>query len=359
MIIRSEMKLGFDDVMIEPTLQSMTNITSRKGIELRVRYHFLHSDTTWYGIPIVASNMDHTGTLRMAAALSDRWMLTMLRKSLTVKQALLEDIVNTSLYKTCDLIDLPFVGLSMGVSEEDFNRVDEWYMHLEEQLTCSWSDRNVYVNIDVANGYLSSITKTIEKVAKLFPKVTIIAGNVVSSYRALELFKAGADIIKVGIGSGSVCTTREKTGVGYPQLSAIIECSDAIKNVGGYIMSDGGCRVPGDIVKAFGAGADFVMLGNMLAGHDECGTKEFYGMSSKTAHNKHGTGGKHLTAEGKSVILPSKGSVDNTLQDILGGIRSACTYVGVTTLKDLCGQTAFIRVREQQNKSLDAFVVQE
>jgi GMP reductase len=165
----------------------------------------------------------------------------------------------------------------------------------------------------------------------------------------------------VGIGPGSVCTTRVKTGVGYPQLSAIIECADAAHGLGGLIISDGGCTTPGDVAKAFGAGADFVMLGGMLAGHEECGGELiekngqqyslFYGMSSATAMEKHVGGiADYRASEGKTAEVPFRGKVENTVLDILGGIRSTCTYVGAAHLKELSKRTTFIRVSEQENR---------
>ena len=188
-----------------------------------------------------------------------------------------------------------------------------------------------------------------------------MAGNVVTGEMVEELILAGADIIKVGIGPGSVCTTRIKTGVGYPQLSAIVECADAAHGLGGHIISDGGCRVPGDVAKAFGGGADFVMLGGMLAGHAESGGeivevdgkkfRQFYGMSSKTAMDKHAGGvAGYRASEGKTVQVPYHGGVAETVRDILGGVRSACTYVGASKLKELSKRTTFIRVAEQHNE---------
>ncbi len=192
------------------------------------------------------------------------------------------------------------------------------------------------------------------------PDSIIIAGNVVTGEMVEELLLSGADIVKVGIGPGSVCTTRIKTGVGYPQLSAIIECADAAHGLSGQIISDGGCTNPGDIAKAFGAGADFVMLGGMFAGHDECGgdvverdgkrVMLFYGMSSETAMSKHSGGvADYRASEGKTVHVPYRGPVDDTVKDILGGLRSACTYVGAHQLKELTKRTTFVRVREQHN----------
>jgi GMP reductase len=211
--------------------------------------------------------------------------------------------------------------------------------------------------MDIANILLILLKKT----RKVFKDKVIIAGNVVTGEMVEELILSGADIVKVGIGPGSVCTTRVKTGVGYPQLSATIECADAAHGLGGHIIADGGCKMPGDVAKAFGAGADFVMLGGMLAGHDESGGqviekdgkkyKEYYGMSSKTAMEKHSGGvANYRASEGKTVTIPYRGPVANTLQDVLGGVRSTCTYVGARKLKELSKRTTFIRVLEQENQ---------
>merc|ERR1712039_412825 len=201
----------------------------------------------------------------------------------------------------------------------------------------------------------------IRKIRAKYPAKTIMAGNVVTKEMTEELIFSGADIIKVGIGPGSVCTTRKQTGVGYPQLSAVIECADAAHGLGGRVVSDGGCTCPGDLSKAFGAGADFVMLGGMLAGHDESGGelmetspgvfhKIFYGMSSDTAMTKHAGGvAEYRSSEGKTVRVPYRGPIEATMNDILGGIRSACTYVGAKELRELSKRTSFIRVTQQLN----------
>jgi len=215
--------------------------------------------------------------------------------------------------------------------------------------------------IDVANGYSEQFVHFVRRVREAHPKHTIIAGNVVTGEMVEELVLSGADIVKVGIGPGSVCTTRKKTGVGYPQLSAVIECADAAHGLNAHIISDGGCTTPGDIAKAFGAGADFVMIGGMLAGHDESAGdlvetpkgkfKDFYGMSSATAMKKHvGQVANYRASEGKHVLVPYRGPVTNTVQDILGGLRSCCTYVGAKELKALCKCTTFIRVTQQTNE---------
>ena len=235
-----------------------------------------------------------------------------------------------------------------------------------------------YICIDVANGYSESFVAFVRKVRSTFPTHVIIAGNVVTSEMTEELILSGADIVKVGIGPGSVCTTRIKTGVGYPQLSAVIECADAAHGLGGHIIADGGCTCPGDVAKAFAGGADFVMLGGMFAGHDEGGGEvitrafqtneilvtsegehfarelkqfvKFYGMSSEAANNKHFGGLKNYRAsEGREVLVPYKGALEPTVVDILGGLRSACTYVGASKLKYLPKCATFIRTNKQFN----------
>merc|ERR1719152_375194 len=217
-----------------------------------------------------------------------------------------------------------------------------------------------FICIDVANGYAVAFVKCIRDVRAKYPEKTIMAGNVVTKEMTEELIFSGADIVKVGIGPGSVCTTRKQTGVGYPQLSAVIECSDAAHGLGGRIVSDGGCTCPGDVAKAFGGGSDFVMLGGMLAGHEECTGdvieangeyfKVFYGMSSDTAMKKHAGGvAEYRSSEGKTVKVPYRGPIDETIRDILGGIRSACTYVGAANLREISKRTSFIRVTQQLN----------
>lgn len=196
-----------------------------------------------------------------------------------------------------------------------------------------------------------------------FPDLVIIAGNVVTGDMTTELILKGADIVKCGIGPGSVCTTRIQTGVGYPQLSAIIECADAAHGLNGHIVADGGCTTTGDIAKAFGAGADFVMIGGMFAGHNEGGGEKiyekdhsepvgirFYGMSSDTANTKHFGGLKNYRAsEGREIIVPYRNEIASTVQEILGGLRSCCTYVGSRTLKSLPKCTTFVRTNKTHN----------
>jgi GMP reductase len=215
--------------------------------------------------------------------------------------------------------------------------------------------------LDVANGYTELFVSFLKRVRAAFPKHTIIAGNVVTGEMCEELILSGADIVKVGIGPGSVCTTRKLTGVGYPQLSAVVECADAAHGLGGLVVSDGGCTCPGDVAKAFGAGADFVMMGGMLAGHAEGGGedvviggqhfRQFYGMSSEVAMEKYSGGvADYRASEGKSTHVPYRGPAKDTILQILGGIRSSCTYVGAKSLKEISKRTTFIRVTAQLNE---------
>jgi GMP reductase len=241
----------------------------------------------------------------------------------------------------------------MGITRADFDKFKRVMARAAEHIE--------YVCVDVANGYHENFVQFIEKLRVGFPGITLMAGNVVTGDMTEALILAGVDIVKVGIGPGSVCTTRNMTGVGYPQLSAVIECADAAHGLGGQICADGGCTVPGDLAKAFGGGADFVMLGGMFAGHDECSGelierdgrkfKCFYGMSSKAAMDKYSGGvAQYRASEGKEVLIDYRGPVEYTLQEILGGVRSACTYVGAHKLKELTKRTTFVRVSQQINE---------
>lgn len=343
MRIEYEVKLGFKDVMIRP---KRSTLKSRALVDLNRTYMFRHTQKTWTGIPVIAANMDTVGTFAMAEELARYGLLTAVHKHYTVEDW------SRFLEKGKPTI-FNHIMVSSGTSEEDFSK-------LREILRCN--PRIEFICIDVANGYTEYFVDFVKKARHTFPDKLIAAGNVVTGEMVEELVLAGADMIKVGIGPGSVCTTRVKTGVGYPQLSAIIECADAAHGLKGLIIADGGCTCPGDVAKAFGAGADFVMLGGMFAGHDECGGEvldingdrcvEFYGMSSSTAMEKYSGGiAEYRASEGKTVIVPYRGGVEGTIQDILGGIRSTCTYVGAAKLKELAKRTTFIRTAEQENRT--------
>jgi GMP reductase len=342
MRIEDEIKLDFKDVLFRP---KRSTLASRKEVDLNRTYKFKHSNYEWTGVPIMAANMDGVGTVQMAGALANYGMFTCLVK--TYDESDIVDALNS--------VDARRFAVSTGTNDRDFQKL---------LRVINSAPEIEFICIDVANGYSEHFADYVGKVRMQFPMHTIIAGNVVTADMTQELILRGADIVKVGIGPGSVCTTRIQTGVGYPQLSAIIECADAAHGLGGHIIADGGCTCPGDVAKAFGAGADFVMLGGMLAGHDEGGGQliedftynpkklfvEFYGMSSDTAMDKHHGGvAEYRSSEGRTVRIPYKGCVKDTVKDILGGLRSTCTYVGASTLKQLSKCTTFIRVTKQFN----------
>lgn len=345
MRIISELKLDFNDVLIRP---KRSTLKSRQDVDLNRTFAFVNSNVEHSSIPIFASNMDTTGTFEIAVKLAEQKMVTALNKHYTIEQweNHLKYLRENNLWE-----NLKYYCVSTGIANSEIQMID---------LIFEKAPMIPFIMIDVANGYTESFVETVKKVRQKWENKILIAGNVVTGEMTEELILAGADIVKVGIGSGSVCTTRTVTGVGYPQLSAIIECADAAHGLKGHIIADGGCVVPGDIVKAFGAGADFVMLGGMFSGYDESGGelvmrngveyKKFYGMSSKTAMIKHtGDIANYKASEGKEVLVPYKGMIYTIILQILGGLRSACTYVGASKLKELSKRTTFVRVNNQTN----------
>ena len=371
MRIEEDIKLDYKDVLIRP---KRSTLRSRSQVILSRKFSFRHSKSDYEGIPIMASNMDGVGTFEMADKLAEGNIFTCLVKTYTADE-LVEYFAPIAYIpeRTAN------VAMSIGTSDEDWCKLEIVHHIVKDKLK--------YVCMDIANGYSDHFAQHVKKVRDKFPNLVIIAGNVVTGEMTEELILNGADIVKVGIGPGSVCTTRIQTGVGYPQLSAVIECADAAHGLGGHIIADGGCSCPGDVAKAFAAGADFVMLGGMLAGHDEGGgevitryyeTSEleyqvgehlanrvhkveekqfitFYGMSSDAANTKHFGGLKeYRSSEGREVMVPYRGEVAQTVQNILGGVRSTCTYVGANTLKQLSKCTTFIRVNNQFNRTYES-----
>ena len=339
MRIEEEIKLDYSDVLFRP---KRSTLKSRKDVDLNRKYTFKHSRLSWKGIPIIASNMDGVGEIDVAKKLSSHKLMTASTKQHDINQI-------GTIYKKNIFFDS--IALSCGTSKDSYNRLNSILKKYPKFK---------FICIDVANGYSENFSNFVSEVRKKYPKKTIIAGNVVTADMTQELVLSGADIVKVGIGPGSVCTTRIQTGVGYPQLSAVMECADAAHGLGAHIIADGGCTCPGDVAKGFGAGADFVMLGGMLAGHkegggdiiEENGTKfiEFYGSSSEEANEKHYGGlANYRSSEGKKVKIQMKNSLDSTIRDILGGVRSSCTYVGASSLKQLSKCTTFVRVNNQYN----------
>ena len=377
MRIDQDVKLDYKDVLIRP---KRSTLGSRKEVDLERKFTFRNyapdfpeniEDYLYRGVPIMAANMDGVGTFAIADKLAEGGLFTCLVKTYGI-----EELVN---YFNAGILERTNnVAYSMGITDKDFNKFQNVYGAVDSGCI-------KYVCVDVANGYSERFAEFIRKLRNTYPHIVIIAGNVVTGEMTEELILAGADIVKVGIGPGSVCTTRIQTGVGYPQLSAVIECADAAHGLGGHIIADGGCTCPGDVAKAFAAGADFVMLGGMLAGHNEGGgeviTKryvtnelkpipkmsgtvyyedervieekqfvQFYGMSSDAANTKHFGGLKdYRSSEGREVLVPYRGEVARTVQDLLGGIRSTCTYAGAKTLKQLSKCTTFVRCTQQFN----------
>ena len=381
MRIEEDMKLDYKDVLIRPkrsTLGSRKEVDLSRGYTFRNYKPYVATDVLpdgypagpyferhWRGTPIMASNMDGVGTFDIADTLAEQGMFTCLVKTYSVEEL-------TNYFNAQNTNRTEYVAMSIGITDADREKFDAVYKEVGLKLK--------FVCIDVANGYSERFATFVRKFRTQYNHVVIIAGNVVTGEMTEELLLNGADIIKVGIGPGSVCTTRIQTGVGYPQLSAVIECADAAHGLGGHIIADGGCTCPGDVAKAFAGGADFVMLGGMLAGHDEGGgeviTKhyangeatlldngnyvphyeqkqfvQFYGMSSEAANAKHFGGLKeYRSSEGREILVPYRGAIETTTQDLLGGIRSTCTYVGAAKLKHLPKCATFIRCSDTHNR---------
>jgi len=344
MRIEEDIKLDYSNVLIRP---KRSTLTSRFDVDMDRTFQFVHSKREWTGVPIMAANMDTVGTFAMHKALSEFKMITCIAKHYN--------------YDKDNWWKIPYIGpnhldslcVMGGISKEDIQAISEIYLNT----------RPAFIGLDVANGYTISFVDALKRLREKLPEATIIAGNVVTADMTQELILAGADIVKVGVGPGSVCTTRIKTGVGYPQLSAVMECADAAHGLNGHMIADGGCNNSGDIAKAFAAGADFVMVGGMLAGHDECDGElifeddveepvgmKFYGMSSNTAMDRHKVGKREYRGEeGKTVTVPYRGPVKETIIDLLSGVRSACTYVGASKLKQLSKCATFVRVNQTHN----------
>lgn len=335
MKVENTVKLDFTDVLIRPKRSALS---SRREVDLERTFLFKNSNQTWTGVPIITSNMDTIGTFEMYNVLSKYKMITCFHKH----------------YEPKDYppgLNKEYYMVSTGIKEKDLAKLTKIVERIDPKFIC----------VDVANGYMLELVVFAKQLRKLYPDKILVCGNVVTREMTEELIlNCGIDIVKVGIGSGSVCLTRLQTGVGMPQLSAVIECADAAHGVNGCIISDGGIQYPGDVSKALGGGADFVMLGSMLAGHDESGGeleeidgrlyKIFYGMSSSTAMRKyHGGVAKYRSSEGKTVRIQYKGSVEETIQSILGGVRSTCTYIGANTVKQIPKCTTFMKVNNQVN----------
>jgi GMP reductase len=338
--------LDYSDVLLKP---KRSTLNSRREVDILREFNFIHAQKKMSCVPIVASNMDGVGTFSMAKVLQEFEMLTVLRKHYTIDD-----------WKTAvgSGLKLKYVSACIGTGAIWDNTASD-YQTLKQVMTM-FPDVQ-YITIDVANAYHEQFVDFLSRIRTEFPD-KIIAGNVVSPEMTEELIINGADIVKVGIGPGSVCTTRTETGVGVPQFSAIIECADAANGVGGHIMADGGCTAPGDIAKGLGAGAHFVMLGGMLAGHDESelelrdGKRYFYGMSSQSAFDAHGARKDgYRGTEGKTVALDDRGPVKETVEHILSSVRSSCVYIGARRIKDIPKCAHFVKVNNVRNRIYDRY----
>ena len=347
MRLDNEVKLDYKDVLLKP---KRSTLSSRRDVEMTRSFTFRNSGETYECCPIIASNMDGVGTFSMAKVIQEYKMLTTITKTTTIEQW--RKAVGEG-------IKLKYLSVCTGTGKLwDDNAED--YTTMQEVLK-SFPDVK-FITVDVANGYHTNFSDFVGAVREEYPDKTIIAGNVVTAEMTEELIIQGADVVKVGIGPGSVCTTRTMAGVGVPQFSAVVECADAANGVGGHIVADGGCNMPGDIAKAFGAGAHFVMLGGMLAGHNESevqskdGKREFYGMSSDRAREVHGKRKDGYRGnEGRSVVLPDRGPVKETIEDLLGGVRSSCTYIGARRLKDIPKCASFVRCNQPLNTVFETY----
>ena len=347
MRIKEDIKLNFDDVLMEP---KRSTLSSRRDVDMTRKFTFRNSGKVMNFTPIFASNMDGVGTFSMAKVLQEHKMMTVITKSTTVEQW--REAVGTGLR-------LQSVSVCTGTNKM-WDPEAEDYKNMQDVLK-SFPDVKM-ITVDVANAYHQNFVDFIKQVREDYPDKVIVAGNVVTPEMVEELIINGADMVKIGIGPGSVCTTRTMTGIGVPQFSAILECADAANGVDGHIMADGGCVFPGDIAKAFGGGAHMVMIGGMLAGHDESeqevvdGKIEFYGMSSDRAREKHGKRKDGYRGnEGRLISLPYRGPVKGTVEDILGGVRSACTYIGARRLKDMPKCASFVTTNNVQNQVYERY----
>lgn len=352
MRIEEELKLDYSDVLLRP---KRSTLTSRKEVDLEREFKFYHSPKTWRGVPIMTANMATCGTFEMAKVLTPHKMITTFHKYYKV-----EDYQN--FFK--DFNNPDYVVYTLGIRDEDIAQ-------LKEMIAADLMKNFSFVCIDVPNGYLERFLESIKLVRQLVPEHIIIAGNVVTNEMTEEIILAGADIVKVGIGPGSACTTRRMTGVGYPQLSAVIECADAAHGISnnqgvGLVIADGGQQYPSCVAKAFCGGADFNMMGSMFSGFDESAGKlvekdgkkfkEYFGSSSNKALEEfYGKKESHRASEGRYVLMPYKGPIANFIQDLFGALRSTGTYIGARRLKEFSKRATFIRVTKQLTTYLENY----
>lgn len=355
MRIDEDIKLDYDDVLLRP---KRSTLNSRKEVVLERTFKFYHSPKVWTGIPIMSANMATCGTFEIARVLAPYKMITTFHKYYTVDEYK-KFFAGKDGFKNPD-----YIVYTLGVRPEDISK-------LKAMNKAKLMDNFSFICIDIPNGYVDRLLKVVEDIRKTFPKHIIIAGNVVTNEISEELILRGSDIVKVGIGPGSACTTRRMTGVGYPQLSAVIECADAVHGISnsqgcGLVIADGGQRYPSCVAKAFCAGADFNLFGSMFSGFEQSGGvtvekdgkkfKEYFGSSSNHAMEEYyGKKDAHRASEGRYTLIPYKGDLNLFLQDLLGSLRSTGTYIGAKSLKEFSRRATFIRVNRQLTTYLESY----
>ena len=319
--------LTFDDVLISP---NYSGLASRKLSDIRFNYKDLYLDT-----PIISAPMDTISGVEMCIKMAQLGGLGILHRFWSI-----EDNVKAYVQIHHNLFDFGRfcnVGVAVGSSEREWERVTQLYQH-GARIFC----------VDVAHGHSKTCGDMVKNIKELNTNNFVIAGSVATGAGADYLVGCGADLIRVGIGGGSVCLTRQKTGIGVPQLGAIMECARASKKP---IIADGGIRTAGDACKAIAAGASLVMLGGMLAGTDETpgqevgDTKIFRGMASKEVNEEYyGEMPLWKTAEGVQTHVKKRGPVSSVINDIVGGLKSSLSYVGVNNIEDYQKRATFIKV---------------
>jgi GMP reductase len=352
MRIQEDVKLDYQNVLLRP---KRSTLKSRKDVILERSFSFYHSPKKWTGIPIMTANMASCGTFQMAKILSKYKMITTFHKYYSIKEY-------QKFFKTFN--DPDYICYTLGIREEDLKKLKEMK---EKKLLEKFS----FICLDVPNGYLQNFLEVIKEIRKICPQHILIAGNVVTNEITEEIILAGADIVKIGIGPGSACTTRKMTGVGYPQLSAVIECSDSAHGIAnqkgvGRIIADGGQQHISDVAKAFCGGADFNMMGSLFSGFKQSGGKtiikngkkfkEYFGSSSNKAMKEfYGQKEDHRASEGRYTLIPYKGDLHDFIQDLLGSLRSTATYIGARQLKEFSKRATFLKVNHQLTTYLEKY----
>ena len=338
--VETELLLDFNDVLIKPKVSDIT--LTRADVNINIPW------ASTEATPIVIANMMSTGTYKIAKIASKEKVLTFLSKEYTIEEH----------RKHLPSIDQRYIAISSGVREKDLIKT---LSILEE-----FPDIPA-VNVDIANVYanIQGMWETVSEIRNRFPNIIIIAGNIATPEPIADLVDAGANYIKVGVGSGAACKTRSEVGIGIPQLSAIMDCHHHARSYGVKIISDGGCVTAGDVSKAIAAGAELVMIAGMVSHCEECdniidinGDKfvSFYGLGSDKMYSiKKPDQAEYRPNEGRDLMIPVTGSIVEVIKQIKGALRSTCTYVGAPSINALYNKSVFVRVNNTINRSLERY----